>query len=202
MLAGLNRGLSEHHTSVYTTEQFPPYCSLFISHLDGLWDSLPSAAAPFPYAWLNQARHTSDMWRVSEKGSRGRVYSSLSTSFTSLSEGNAFVDVIIGGMDEMTKMGINCCFEHRERERILSTGKQEGLVWEERSASAAGGRQGREFKKKCIIRMAEEAAYSTWKFTLNNLTWETQKKTFSFHHYHCEFVPTFRSWKQNIFIKN
>lgn len=51
----------EHHTSVYTTEHFPLYCSLFISHLDCLWDSLPSATAPFPYAWLDQARHTSDM---------------------------------------------------------------------------------------------------------------------------------------------
>lgn len=62
---------------------------------------------------------------------REDINSSPLASFISLSKGNAFIDVIIGGMDEMIKMEINCCFEQRERE--MSTGKQEGLVWEERS---------------------------------------------------------------------
>lgn len=75
---------------------------------------------------------------------REDINSSLFASFISLSKGNAFIDVIIGGMDEMIKMEINCCFEQREK----STGKQEGLVWEEVCLSAAGGRQGRDFKKK------------------------------------------------------
>ncbi|KAM7367339.1 hypothetical protein PAMP_015248 [Pampus punctatissimus] len=37
--------------------------SLEEDHVDCLWDSLPSATAPFPYAWLGQARHTSDTER-------------------------------------------------------------------------------------------------------------------------------------------
>lgn len=65
----------EHHTSVYTTEHFPLYCSLFISHLDCLWDSLPSAAAPFPYAQLDRARQASDMWRTG--GGGGAINSSF-----------------------------------------------------------------------------------------------------------------------------
>lgn len=60
---------------------------------------------------------------------REDINSSLFASFISLSKGNAFIDVIIGGMDEMIKMEINCCFKLREK----STGKQEELVWEERS---------------------------------------------------------------------
>lgn len=106
----------EHRTSVYTTEHYPLYCSLFISHLDCLWDSLPSARALFPYAWLDQARHASDMWRERESGEqREGVNSALFAAFISLSKGNAFVDAIVGGIDEMIKLEINCCFERRRQ---------------------------------------------------------------------------------------
>lgn len=171
----------EHRTSVYTTEHFPLYCSLFISHLDCLWDSLPSATAPFPYAWLDQARRASDMWRERESGKpREGINSALFAPFISLSKGNAFVDAIAGGIDEMIKLEINCCFEQRRQSLWDTT----GLVWEERSVFECwwvGGRREnlkRKKKKKCIIR-SSPSILPTWKLTLNNLTQKVRRKRFT-----------------------
>lgn len=48
-------------------------------------------------------------------GEREGINSSLLAPFISLSKGNAFVDAIIGGIDEMIKLEINCCFEQRQQ---------------------------------------------------------------------------------------
>lgn len=62
------------------------------------------------------------MWRERERGKqRDGINSSLFAPFISLSKGNAFVDAIVGGMDEMIRLEINCCFEQRQQ----STGTQQ-----------------------------------------------------------------------------
>lgn len=55
---------------------------------------------------------------------RGGINSSLFAPFISLSKGNAFIDVIIEGTDEMIKMEINCRFEKRQQ----SSGTQRDRV--------------------------------------------------------------------------
>lgn len=78
------------------------------------------------------------IWRVRGEG----INSSLFAPFISLSKGNAFIDVIIGGMDEMIKMEINCCFEKRQH----STGTQQDWCGkQEVCLSTSGGWQGRDF---------------------------------------------------------
>lgn len=50
-----------------------------------------------------------------EKEKRGGgINSSLFAPFISLSKGNAFIDVIIEGTDEMIKMEMNCHFEQTQ----------------------------------------------------------------------------------------
>lgn len=59
-----------------------------------------------------------------------------------VSKGNAFVDAIVGGIDEMIKL------EMETAECWNTT----GLLWEERSVSKSGWVGGRREKKKCMIR--------------------------------------------------
>lgn len=73
-----------------------------------------------------------------EKEKRGGINSSLFAPFISLSKGNAFIDVIIEGTDEMIKMEMNCHFEqtqHSSRDTTGPCGKKEV------SRSAVGGRE-------------------------------------------------------------
>lgn len=56
--------------------------------------------------------------------SGGGINSSLFAPFISLSKGNAFIDVIIGGTDEMIKMEMNCHFEQTQH----SSGTQRDRV--------------------------------------------------------------------------
>lgn len=84
------------------------------------------------------------MKRVREKQREG-INSSISAPFISLSKGNALVDAINEGIDEMIKLEIKCCFEQRQQ----STGTQQDWCGKkEVCLSAAGGWQGREFKKE------------------------------------------------------
>lgn len=59
-----------------------------------------------------------------EKEKRGGINSSLFAPFISLSKGNAFIDVIIEGTDEMIKMEMNCHFEQTQH----SSGTQRDCV--------------------------------------------------------------------------
>lgn len=67
--------------------------------------------------------------------------------FISLSKGNAFIDAIIEGTDEMIKMEINCCFEQRHQ----SSGTQQAWCGKkEVCRSAVSEREFKEERKRNV----------------------------------------------------